>query len=463
MSTIQTTVSPIDGAIVAQRTLATPDALAASVADARVAQSAWKRVPIEERNAIAERFVDALLARSDTLGAEITAQMGRPIRYTPREIDRMAERARAMIALARATLADIALPPLDGFTRFIRREPLGVVLAIAPWNYPYLTAISVALPAILAGNAVLLKHSPQTPLVGERIAEGFAAAGLPDGVLTAIHASPQDTDHLIATGDLDYVAFTGSVAVGHAVQRAASHRFIGVGLELGGKDAAYVRADADLAHAVENIIDGALFNSGQSCCAIERIYVHESLYERFVAEAAALTRTYILGDPRDPATTLGPLVRTESATFVRGQIADAVAAGARALIDEGLFPRSQPGTPYLAPQLLVDVDHTMSVMRDESFGPVVGIMKVSGDEEAVARINDSPFGLTAAVWTGDEAAAAALGDRLEVGTVFMNRCDYLDPELAWTGVKDSGRGCTLSRLGYEHLTRPKSFHLRTRL
>jgi acyl-CoA reductase-like NAD-dependent aldehyde dehydrogenase len=390
--------------------------------------------------------MERMLARKEEIGEELTWQMGRPIRYSAREIDRMAERAFYMIDIAEAALADIPLEPLTGFTRFIRREPLGVFFSIVPWNYPYLTAVSSVVPAIMAGNTVLLKHSPQTPLCAERIAAAFAEADLPPGVFQYLHLSVEDTEGVIRRPEIDFVAFTGSVAVGRAVQRAASDRFIGVGLELGGKDPAYVRPDADLAHAVENVMDGALFNSGQSCCAIERIYVHAELYNRFVAEATALTRTYVLGDPLDPATTLGPMVRTAAADFARGQVAEAIEQGARSLIDEAEFPASRAGTPYLAPQILVDVDHSMRLMR-----------------EAIHLMNDSPFGLTASVWTRDLDAALAIGERVEVGTWFMNRCDYLDPGLAWTGVKDSGRGCSLSRVAYEHLTRPKSFHLRTAL
>jgi acyl-CoA reductase-like NAD-dependent aldehyde dehydrogenase len=244
------------------------------------------------------------------------------------------------------------------------------------------------------------------------------------------------------------------------VERTAAGRFIGVGLELGGKDPAYVRADADLRHAIDTVTDGAIFNSGQSCCGIERVYVDAAIYDDFVDGVTALVGAYRLGRPDDPDTNLGPLVKTSAAEFVRGQIAEAVTAGARALIDPAAFAADEPGTPYLAPQVLVDVDHSMRVMSEETFGPVMGIMKVDGDEQAVELMNDSEFGLTAAIFTRDEDAAIAIGDRVETGTWFMNRCDYLDPALAWTGVKHSGRGCTLSSLGFEYLTRPKSYHLK---
>jgi acyl-CoA reductase-like NAD-dependent aldehyde dehydrogenase len=244
------------------------------------------------------------------------------------------------------------------------------------------------------------------------------------------------------------------------VQRAAAERFIATGLELGGKDPAYVRADAPLDSAVENLVDGAFFNAGQSCCAVERIYVHGDVYDEFVERYAALTREYVLGNPLDAATTLGPMVRADAAQSVREQIREAVAMGAQALIDPAHFPANKEGTPYLAPQVLVGVDHRMRIMTEETFGPAVGIMRVAGDDEAVTLMNDSRYGLTASVWTRDAEAAQHIGDRVETGTWYMNRCDYLDPALAWTGVKDSGRGCTLSKLGFDAFTRPKSFHLR---
>ena len=455
-------VSPIDGRVYVERPLASPAEIARAVEAARAAQRGWHAIPLAERAAIVARFVDAMVADKARLGEELTRQMGRPIRYTPNEIvGGMAERARRMAALAPEALADIATEPRAGFTRFIRKQPLGLVFVIAPWNYPYLTAVNAIVPALLAGNAVLLKHSHQTPLVAEAFAAGFKAAGLPACVFQVLHLSHADTEKLVASDAIDFVAFTGSVEGGHAVVRAAKERFIGLGLELGGKDPAYVRPDCDLGHAVENLVDGAFFNSGQSCCGIERIYVHRDVYPKFVDGFVALTKQYVLDDPLKPETTLGPMVRASAADFVRGQIADALKAGAKSLVDPRSFARDTAGSPYMAPQVLVDVDHSMRVMTEESFGPVIGIMKVGSDDEAVRLMNDSRYGLTAAIWTSDPEAAIRIGDEVETGTWFMNRCDYLDPELAWTGVKDSGRGCTLSRLGFDFVTRPKSFHLRT--
>ncbi|MBM3600433.1 MAG: aldehyde dehydrogenase family protein [Alphaproteobacteria bacterium] len=461
MAQIQKTVSPVDGRVYVERPLAQPGEIAHAIAAARAAQAHWKHVAVRDRVQIVTTAIDAFVANRDRIAEEITWMMGRPIGQSPGEVRGFEERARYM-----ASIAEEALAPLDpggksGFNRFIRREPLGVVFTIAPWNYPYLTAVNSVIPAILAGNAVILKHSAQTPLCAERFDQAFKAAGLPEGVFQHLHMDHESTLKLIQSPKIDFVCFTGSVEGGHAVQQAASQRFIGTGLELGGKDPAYVRADANFDHAVENLVDGAFFNSGQSCCGIERIYVDAAIHDRFVEAYADLTRKYVLGNPTDKATNLGPMVRISAADAVRKQIAEAKSKGARGLIEEAKFPASKPGTPYLAPEVLIGVDHSMSVMTEESFGPVVGIMKVASEGEAIRLMNDSQYGLTAAIWTSDEAAAIRIGDRLETGTVFMNRCDYLDPALAWTGVKDSGRGCTLSRVGFEHLTRPKSFHLRT--
>lgn len=463
MADVLRTISPVDGRVYVERELASPARIQQTLDAARQAQASWRRVPVAERARAVSRFVDAFIGKAEPIAEELAWQMGRPLQHGPGEVRGVEERARYMISIAESALADVRLEDKPGFSRFIRREPLGVVLTIAPWNYPYLTAVNSVVPAILAGNAVVLRHSSQTPLCAERFAEAFEEAELPAGVFQYLHAGHAETERLIARPGVDFVAFTGSVDAGHRVQRAVSDRFIGTGLELGGKDPAYVRADARLDHAVESLVDGAFYNSGQSCCGIERIYVHRDLYERFVDGFVQLVQGYRLGSPLDREVTLGPMVRASAAEQVREQAREAVAQGARALVDPERFPADAPGTQYLAPQVLVDVDHTMRVMTEESFGPIVGIMRVDDDEEAVRLMNDSPYGLTASIWTADEAAALRLGDRVETGTWFMNRCDYLDPALAWTGVKDSGRGCTLSRLGYEVLTRPKSFHMRTAL
>lgn len=458
-STIQL-ISPVDGRVYAERQLVDAAQLEQALVAAATAQAQWKRRPLNERAAFCSAAVDAMLAMKEQIVPELAWQMGRPVRYGAGELRGFEERARHMIAIAPDALAADEPVPITGFERYIKREPLGTVLVVAPWNYPYLTAVNTIIPALMAGNAVILKHASQTLLVGERFAEAFRRANLPPGLFQNLLLDHGQTAAIIASARVQQVNFTGSVDAGKAMENAASGRFLGMGLELGGKDPAYVRADANLEHAVENLVDGSFFNAGQSCCAIERIYVDQTLYPAFVERFVELTRQYVLGNPLDEATTLGPLVTPGAASFVRGQIADAVAQGAKALIDPQTFAADVPGSAYLAPQVLIDVSHQMSVMRDESFGPVVGIMPVSSDDEAIALMNDSEFGLSASIWTRDLAAAQHLGDAIDTGTVFMNRCDYLDPALAWTGVKNSGRGVTLSRLGYEHLTRAKSFHLR---
>lgn len=463
MAATQKTITPIDNSVYVERPYNSPAEIAAVLKAAAQAQKEWRKVSVAERARILNQAVDEFLKGKDRHAEEITRQMGRPIAQSPFEMRGFEERARFMINLAPEALTDVSFTDKPGFTRVLHREPLGVVFIVAPWNYPYLTSVNGVVPALMAGNAVVLKHSAQTPLCAEDFQVAFDAAGLPKGLFQHLVLTHDDTAKVIAAPEVAYCNFTGSVAGGHAVQQAALGKFMGLGLELGGKDPAYVRADANLAHAVENLVDGAMFNSGQCCCAIERIYVHESLYDKFVDGFVDLTKKYELGNPLDAKTNLGPMVRTSAAEFVRGQIADAVRHGAKALVDPKLFPADKPGTPYLAPQVLVGVDHSMAVMAEESFGPVIGIMKVKSDEEAVKLMNDSKYGLTAALWTSDEIAARKIGNELETGTVYMNRCDYLDPALAWVGVKDSGRGATLSRVGYEMLTRPKSFHFRTQI
>ena len=453
-------ITPVDGSVYVERETADNDTIQQALNAAAAAQRQWKNTPIADRQALCTKAVDAFVARKTEIAEELTWQMGRPISQAPGEVGGFEERARYMIAIAPDALADLKPEAKQGFTRYIRREPHRVVFIIAPWNFPYLTSVNAIVPALLAGNRVILKHSAQTPLCAERLQQAFDEAGLPAGVFQHLHLDHAGTEGVIRSPLVDYVAFTGSVPGGEMVERAAAGRFIGVGLELGGKDPAYVRADADLRHAIETVTDGAMFNSGQSCCGIERVYVDAAVYDDFVAGVVELVGAYRLGRPDDPDTNLGPLVKTSAADFVRGQIDDALAAGARGLVDPAGFAANAAGTPYLAPQLLVDVDHSMRVMTEETFGPVMGIMRVSGDDEAIRLMNDSEFGLTAAIFTQDEDAAIAIGDQVDTGTWFMNRCDYLDPALAWTGVKNSGRGCTLSTVGFEALTRPKSYHLK---
>ena len=452
-------ISPIDGREVARRPTASAAEIESALDAARTAQQEWVRVPIRERAALMLRFLEAMRAINPQVTRELALQMGRPVRYGG-EVGSFAERVTYMAGIAEEALAPIVPEPKAGFRRFVRRDPLGLVLVIAPWNYPYLTAVNTVVPALIAGSAVLLKAASQTILTGERFQQAFDQVGLPKGLFQNLVLGHEDTARILGAGEVDHVTFTGSVSGGRAIERAVAGSFTSIALELGGKDPAYVRSDAKLDHAIENLVDGAFFNSGQSCCGVERIYVDESVYASFVEGFVALTKQYVLDDPLDESTTLGPMAATRFADVVRHQTAEALEKGAEAHVDPASFARNKDGTPWLAPQVLTDVDHGMQVMNEESFGPVVGIMKVSGDAEAVRLMNDSPYGLTASVWTTDLEAAERIGQQVETGTVYMNRCDYLDPALAWTGVKDTGRGAGLSRIGYEMLTRPKSFHLR---
>jgi len=453
-------ISPVDGREVVRRASASAAEIEGAVEAARKAQADWRRVAVAERGRILSKAVDAMLAMRAEVGPELAWQMGRPIRYGGNELNGFEERARHMIAIADQALAPIVPEPKAGFRRYVAREPVGIVLTIAPWNYPYLTAVNSVVPALMAGNAVILKHAAQTLLVGDRFQVAMDRAGLPKGLFRTLTLSHDHTTKLIASGGVDQICFTGSVGAGKQIEQAAAGTFAGIGLELGGKDPAYVRPDVDLNHAVENIVDGVYFNSGQCCCGIERVYVHADVYDRFVEGFVSLTKQYVLDDPLDQKTTLGPMAQPRLAATVRDHVGEALHKGAKALIDTRAFARDATGSTYVAPQALVNVDHSMKVMMEETFGPVAGIMKVRDDAEAIRLMNDSPYGLTASIWTRDMDAAERIGRDIETGTVYMNRCDYLDPGLAWTGVKDTGRGATLSRVGYESLTRPKSYHLR---
>ncbi|SHL64914.1 Acyl-CoA reductase [Roseovarius marisflavi] len=449
-------ISPIDGSVFATREVLSVEAAQAVAKNARAAQSAWAARPLQERIDLVMAGVAAVGEMNDEIVPELAHMMGRPVRYGG-EFGGFNERASHMALIAKDALADIAVGEDETFLRYIKRVPHGVVFVIAPWNYPYMTAINTVAPALIAGNSVVLKHATQTLLVGERMARAFHAAGVPEDVFQNVFLDHDTTSALIAGRAFDFVNFTGSVGGGRAMERAAAGTFTGLGLELGGKDPGYVMEDADLDAAVDTLIDGAMFNSGQCCCGIERIYVHESLFDAFVAKAVAIVQGYRLGNPLDQETTIGPMANVRFANVVRGQITEALKMGAVAHI--AAMP-GDDGAAYLTPQILTNVSHEMRVMHDESFGPVVGIMPVKGDAQAIALMNDSEFGLTASLWTGDVARAQAVGDQIETGTVFLNRADYLDPGLCWTGCKNTGRGGGLSVIGYHNLTRPKSYHLK---
>ena len=451
-------ISPVDGRVYAERSTLTLAEAEAAVERARQAQIDWAERPLAERIKLVKAGIAALSAMKERVVEELAWQLGRPTRYGG-EFGGINERTDYMTGIAAKALAPVVVEASDRFERRIEREPHGVILVVAPWNYPYMTAINTIVPALIAGNSVVLKHASQTLLVGERLAEALHAGGVPGDVFQNVVLSHDVTESLIGQRAFGFVNFTGSVGGGAAIEKAAAGTFTATGLELGGKDPGYVMDDADLDAAVDSLMDGAMYNAGQCCCGIERIYVHESLYDAFVEKAVKWVGALKLGNPFDADTTIGPMANRRFADTIRGQIDDAVAEGAKALIDPALFPADDGGA-YLAPQILVDVNHEMRVMREESFGPVVGIMPVADDEEAIAMMNDCDYGLTASLWTNDADRAARIGRRINTGTVFMNRCDYLDPALCWTGCKDTGRGAALSALGYMSVTRPKSYHLK---
>ena len=450
-------ISPIDGSVYAERETLTLAQAQGTVEKARIAQAEWAARPLQERIALVQAGVARVGELNDEIVPEIAWQMGRPVRYGG-EFGGFNERATYMAEIAQDALKPIEIEDSASFRRVIKRVSHGLILVVAPWNYPYMTAINTVAPALISGNAVMLKHASQTPVVGERMAAAFHAAGVPKDVFQNVFLDHQTTSDLIAARSFGFVNFTGSVGGGKAMEAAASGTFTGLGLELGGKDPGYVMEDANLDAAVDTLIDGAMFNSGQCCCGIERIYVHETLFDAFVEKAVAIVNSYKLGNPLEMETTLGPMAHVRFADEVRSQVQEAVAAGAVAHIKPSDFP--QDSGAYLMPQILTNVSHDMRVMREESFGPVVGIMSVKSDAEAIRLMNDSDFGLTASLWTQDTTRAETIADQIDTGTVFMNRADYLDPALCWTGCKNTGRGGGLSVIGYHNLTRPKSYHLK---
>ena len=456
-----TCISPINGDIYATRPALTADEAFVRIARSKRAGRDWAARPLGERRDLVMKAVHQLATHQSEAAEEMAHMMGRP-KTQFFEFGGCLERATYMADIAEEALKPIVTENSDRFDRRIEKEPVGIVLIVAPWNYPYLTTLNSLVPALIAGNSVIMKHAAQTLLVGERIVKAFDETGFPADVLQNVFFDHATTSGLIGAGHFGFVNFTGSVGGGQAMERAAAGTFTNVGTELGGKDPAYVMDDADTDAAVAALMEGAFFNTGQCCCGIERIYVHDSKFDAFVKKAVEQTHKLTLGNPLDEAVTMGPMAHSRFAREVRDQIREAIAGGATALIDPAHFPADDGGA-YLAPQILVDVTHDMRVMRDESFGPVVGIMKVSCDDAAIGLMNDSTFGLTASLWTQDAERAAKIGARLETGTVFMNRCDYVDPAICWTGRKNTGRGTALSVLGYHSLTRAKSYHLKKAL
>lgn len=457
---IQKTITPIDNSVYLERPLSTEAEINKVIESSKKSFQSWKNTSIEDRITIINKFIDNLIALKPEVSKEICWQIGRPISQCGNELRGFEERSRHMVKIAKESLQNIPATKNDEFDNYIYKSPLGVIFVMAPWNYPIITATNTIVPALLAGNTILIKHSSQTPRCAELIAQAFENTGLPEGVFQFVHTDHQACEKIISDPRIAHVVFTGSVRGGQEVKKYIGTRFINVGLELGGKDPAYVRSDADINHAIENLVDGAMFNSGQSCCGIERIYVDQSIYKDFIDGFKNLTEQYKLGDPSKEDTNLGPVVRLSAANFIRSQMAEAEQQGAKRLIDESKFSISKEDNCYVAPQVMIDVDHSMRFMMEETFGPAVGIMSVKDHHEAKQLMNDSPYGLTASIWTKDLDFAKEFGRDIETGTFFMNRCDYLDPALAWTGVKDTGVGCSLSVLAFDQFTRPQSFHMR---
>ncbi len=453
-------VHPWTGEVALEVPIDGPEVVEAKVKRARQAWKAWRTTTLEERTALVQRFLDVVAAEREELARSVSLQMGKPVAEARGEVGRLVERARMMLAIAPEALRDEHVPIGDGLRRVIVREPLGVVLDIAAWNYPLIIAGNVVVPALLAGNTVLLKHASQTPGVGLWFEEAFRKAGAPEGVVTAVTVRGRDAAALIQHPDVAAVFFTGSVEGGRDVYRKVAQRpegFIDAGLELGGKDPAWVRADMPLEIAVPNLVEGAFYNAGQSCCGVERIYVDRAIYDDFVRAFVEEARRWQVGDPLAPDTMMGPVASPGTLDTLEAQIRDAVARGGRLLLGGERLPG--PGWRFPA-TVVAEANHEMALMRDESFGPVIGLMPVDGDEQAIALMNDTVYGLTASIWTADLARGEALARRVVAGTVFVNRCDYVDPALPWTGFGDSGKGVTLSRLGFDHLTHPRGLHLR---
>ncbi|TVY17550.1 Succinate-semialdehyde dehydrogenase [NADP(+)] [Lachnellula arida] len=422
----------------------------------------FRKTTLAERQAIVKKALKLLSDKQDVLAKEITEQMGRPIAYGVKEVATAVKRGEYLLKISEEALKDTGGEAEKGFKRFIRKVPVGPVLILFAWNYPYLILVNSLIPAILAGNSVVLKPSPQTPTIVEHISSIFTEAGLPQNVIQYFHCgSPLIIESIVRDPKIALVCFTGSVAGGLAVQKAAADRLVNVGLELGGKDPAYIRSDVDIAWAAEEIVDGAVFNSGQSCCSLERIYVDETIHDKFVEAVQDVLKGYKLGDPSDKETHVGPVVSKRSKETIEAHIKDALEKGAKdATPDNASFNSPPSDGNFVKPTLLTNVDHNMTVMTEETFGPVIPVMKVKSDKEAIKLMNDSEFGLTASIWTKDTAKGAKLAESVEAGTVFVNRCDYPSPDLAWTGWKNSGKGVTLSKFGFDQFVKLKNFHVK---
>jgi acyl-CoA reductase-like NAD-dependent aldehyde dehydrogenase len=450
-------INPYNQSVVCEVPHDGKDALERKLAEACRAYQVWHKFPLDRRIKEVRKGLAKFKRAGEDIACQITQQMGKPIVQSRREVETFFERAEYMVSIAKRTLSPEALPVKKGFVRRIEHEPLGVVLDIAAWNYPLLIPVNVIIPALLAGNVVLLKHSALTPLCGLQFQKAFGELD-PAHLVTSIVVTHQETERLILDPRIQHVAFTGSVEGGHKIYRTAATRFLDVGLELGGKDPSYIAEDADLDFAVANIVDGACYNAGQCCCAVERIYVHRKVYGPFLEKTAALLAQYKLGNPIDEKTTMGPLATPAGFDDLEEKVTQAQALGARLIMGGKRLTKTRGN--FFPPTLLANVVNHARIMQEESFAPILPVHPVANDEEALVRMNDSSFGLTASVWTKSTKRAEKFAQDLNAGTVYQNRCDYLDPALPWSGVLDSGKGSTLSKYGFYQLTRRKSIHFR---
>jgi acyl-CoA reductase-like NAD-dependent aldehyde dehydrogenase len=452
-------VNPASGAIIVRLVADGPREVAQHYLAARRAQPAWAATPIRKRIGAIEKFREQVIARGETLAQTLTQEVGKPIRQSRNELKGLLARLDFFIAESARTLREerVFSDPSQKLDERITHEPLGVIANISAWNYPYFVGSNVFVPALVAGNAVLYKPSEYATLTGRHIADMLHAAGVPEDVFVPVIGGGA-TGAALLSQPIDGVFFTGSYATGAKVAAAAGKRMIKVQLELGGKDPVYVCDDVDVKTAVAALADGAFYNTGQSCCSVERLYVHETIHDAFVDAFVAEVKTYRVGDPMDEATYIGPLTRAAQLDVLRAQVADAKRKGAKLLL--GGAPIKRKGN-WFAPTVLTDVDHSMSVMREESFGPIIGIQSVADDNAAVAQMNDNDYGLTAGVYASDATRARRILSRVHAGSVYWNCCDRVSPRLPWSGVKHSGIGLTLGTMGIETFTRPKAWHLRS--
>ena len=448
--------NPATGALIAQVAADDAVSVAAKAAAARAAQPGWARAPMADRAACIRRFRAMVVEDMEGLAAIMTAETGKPIQMSRNELNGFLGRVDFFLQEAAASISTETVFAEGGMTEQIEHVPLGVVANISAWNYPWFVGGNVFVPALLTGNAVLYKPSEYATMTGQSIAQRLHAAGIPGDVFTLV-VGGGDVGAALQAQDIDGLFFTGSHATGARIAQALGPRMVKLQLELGGKDPTYVCDDADPKLAAESLADGAMYNTGQSCCAVERIYVHEKIHDAFVAAFVETVRGFKVGDPAAKDTYIGAITRAPQLDVLEVQVADAKAKGAKLLHGGTRLPG--PGN-WFAPTVFSNVNHGMDLMREESFGPIIGIQKVSSDDEAVRLMNDTRYGLTAGVYTPDEGRARAILSQIRSGSVYWNCCDRVSPRLPWSGYGDSGVGLTLSTYGIQTFTRPKAWHLR---